>query len=323
MRPESTSVTLRRDLSEVAQEFDAERAVTMFIGPRVAPIFPVGEQTGNFPILNRESFKKPAKTDRKEGAGYTRITGEFGQGTFSCDEHGLEYPLDDRRVKRYRTFIDAEQAATRILRYQILMAWERRVAALTLNSASFTTNLSAVAWSDTAKALPLNYLLTGMETLEDNTGLPRSELSLVIPRAEMRELLATAQVVAKIQYTYPGVQPALLSPALVAAMLGIREVLVCGGAYDSKEEGVAETMTQIWTAGVCMLAYLAREGDPLEMPCVARTMLWTADSPVLPVMESYRDEPVRSDIVRMRDDTDEILICEADLAAYKLSSDAA
>jgi hypothetical protein len=321
MRPENSSVSLRRDLSAVAQEFDSGAAQQMFIGRRVAPIFRTDRDTGNFPVIRRSSFKKPARLARAEGGDYNRVTGEFGMGTFTCEEHGLEYPIDDRMRARYAEFIDAESAATRILRHQVLMAHEIRVAALTLNNASFTQNAPSVVWSTSATAVPIDDLLTGCEALEDLTGLPRSMFSLIIPRADKREMLATSQVQDKVKYTYPGVQPAQLTDTQIAAMLQIRQVLTAGGSYDATEMGVAESMTQIWTAGRVMLALLADgENTPLEMPQLARTMLWTRHAPELPMVESYRQDSKSSDIIRMRDDTDEVLIGAVNLAGYVLTT---
>ena len=52
----------------------------------------------------------------------------------------------------------------------------------------------------------------------------------------------------------------------------------------------------------------------------ARTIIWDVDAPDFPVMESYRDETVRGDIVRARMDTDEVLTAELNLLAYKLTN---
>ena len=49
----------------------------------------------------------------------------------------------------------------------------------------------------------------------------------------------------------------------------------------------------------------------LEDPCLGRTFLWTEDSDQLPVVETYRDEKVRSDVVRVRFSNDEKIICSA------------
>jgi len=49
-------------------------------------------------------------------------------------------------------------------------------------------------------------------------------------------------------------------------------------------------------------------------------MLWTASAPELPVIETYREEKVTADIVRMRDDTDEVATAEVDLMAQKITN---
>jgi len=319
MRPESTSVTLRRDLSEVAQEYDEKKAAGKFISERACPLIEVAEASATYPIMNRENFKKVDSTLRAADGGYNRIEGTFGSGTFSCDENGLEYRIDDRRRKRFATFLDAEQSATRILRYRMHMARERRVQALWA-ALGLTNHNVATAWSDSANAKPIDDILTGIETLEDNCGCGREDLTLIIPRADFREALATTQVANKSLYTYPGIQPAMLSAVQFAAMLDIKQILLARSSYDSTEEGVAESNAQVWTAGVMYLAELADAGDDLEVPSAVRMFLWTADSPDLPVIETYRDDSVRSDIVRMREDTDEAATAEANLMAYQITN---
>ena len=319
MRPESTSVIFRDDLSILAKEYDEQKAIGRFIARQAAPVAEVASAEGQYPIMNRENFKKPAKTGRTEGSNYNRVSGTFGSGTYDCQEHGLEYVIDDRRLKRYRRLFDAELAATQILRFQLLLAHERRVAALYSGGGFSNTNV-ATAWSTSDTAVPLDDILTGLETLEDKCGVGPEDISLIIPRADFREMMACAQVTDKVKYTYPGMQPALLQAMQVAAMLGIKSVLKARSVYDSTEEGVAESNTQIWTAGVMYLAVLAEESETLETASAARTILWTADAPELPVVESYREEKIRSDVVRTRDDTDEILMGETDLFVYQLTN---
>ncbi len=320
MLRESTSVVLRSDLTAVAQEYAVEKALARFIGRRAAPIFEAGQFTGNFPIMNRENFKKRTPTNRAPDGSFNRITGEFGNGTFSTEDHGLEYPIDRERRARYARFIDAEAAATQILYSQIMLDHEFRVATLYSDAGFSNTNVTT-AWSTTASAVPLDDLATGIEALADNCGAGGDDISLIIPRADFRELLRVAQVVDKGKYTYPGLQPSLYSPMQVAAMLGIKEVLIASSAYDTTEEGVAESVSQIWTAGVMYLAVLAKEGDPLEIPSAARTILWTDRAPEFPVIESYEEPKIDADIVRVRENTDEILIgAEPDLFTYQLTN---
>ena len=329
MRPESTSIVLRRDLTIVAQEFDDRGAVKKLIAPIAAPVVRVEEAASTYPVMNREPFKKPISTTRGEDGRYNRITAVFGSAAYSCEDHGLEYPVDDRKAARYRTFLNAEQAAARILRWQILLAWERRVAAL-YAAAGFTNHDVATAWSTTDTSQPVQDVKAGADVLEDACGCAREDLSLVIPRADFDELILTDQIRDCVKYTFPGIQPAMLNAEQIATILGLKRVVVARSSYDSTEEGVAESMSQVWPSGVLYLALLAEPRNPgqaatyesLEIePSAARTLVWPGDgADEIPVMESYREDAVRGNVVRARDDTDEVLTAEADLMAYQLTN---
>jgi len=319
MRPESSSVIFRADLAAIAMEHNA-RIDGKFIGQYAAPVFDTPACDGTYPIMRRANFQKPASTKRAEGAGYNRIIGQFGQGNYACEENGLELPVDDRRKRRYASMFDAEASVTRMGVYQVALAREARVAAL-YAGAGFTNHNVTTAWTTTASATPLDDIASGVDALSDNCGADPGEVSLIIPRADFREMCRTDQVNEKLMYTYPGVQPAQLTPLQVAAMLGIKRVLVPAVAYDSTEEGYAASMSQIWPSGVMYICVLANPGEDLEVPSVARTVRWTADAPETPVVESYREDKTRSDIVRVREDTDEILLGDSvDLFCYQLTN---
>lgn len=304
MRPDSTSVSLRRDLSAVFNEFDEKKAADRFIARRAAPGFHVAEQSGKYPVFNRENFQKLPESARAADGGYNRIVGEFGDGLYSCDEHGLEFRIDDKRRRRYQTFFGAEIGGTRILWFNMMLLYEKRVADLYASTAIPTTAVSTV-WTTVATADPVGDIAIAAQKIEDASGVDQSELSLIIPRADYREMVATDQFTEQIKYTVPGVRPAVLPSAAAAEILGIKEVLVAKGNYDSAIEGETIVHAQIWPSTIMYLALLAEDGDPLEIPSAFRTFFWDADAPEMPVMESYREENTRSDILRARDDTDE------------------
>ena len=79
MRPESTSVVIRPDLSVVAQEFMDSNAATRFIGRKAAPTIGVPTNTGQYPVINREYFKKRTEAKMATGGAFNRIGSEFGQ----------------------------------------------------------------------------------------------------------------------------------------------------------------------------------------------------------------------------------------------------
>jgi len=278
---------------------------------------PVTEETSSYPVMQRENFLKPSTTARGADGSYPRIVGEFDTQNYTCEENGLEYPLDDKKAARYATYFSFERHGARMLRHQILLAQEIRIASLILDAATFTAADAATAWSTAASATPIADVLDACETIESKTGMPREMFSLICPRTDYRYFVQADDTKAQFQSTYnmsDGVIPALLQRSQIAAMLGIKEVLVAGAGYDTAGEKAAESLSQIWAAGHVMVAVLGNEGDDLEEnPSIARTMLWTEDSADNVVMESYREDKVRATILRARHNTDEVLTAEPDL----------
>ncbi len=319
-RPESSNVVTRRDLFEMLVEYNTSLAKDLFIADRVAPQVRVPMCDGRYGIFNRENLKKREETKRASSGAYNRITGDFGQATFSCEERGLEFPIDDRERKKYALLIDAEAAATETLWFKMLLEREFLISQLYANAA-FTENAPTTIWSTSATAVPITDLEAGIIKLRQNSGAARSQISLIMTETDKTEFLATAQVIAKSSAAFFGILPWELSAVQIAGMLEIKEVIIPQSSYDSAEEGVSESISEFWASGAVYLGVHAEPNSKLQTPSVARTVLWEEDTDMLPLIESYRDDTVRADIVRTRMDTDEILMGDTpDLFAYKLTT---
>ena len=323
--PESATVAaaFRDDLSILAQEYRVLKAAARFIGMRAAPIFRVAENAGEYPTFNRDSFKKTATSKRAANGSYNRITGTFGRATYNTEEYGLEYTIDDKTAKKYVRFFSAEQVANRVLNYQMLKNHEERVSALYAGGGWTNTNVTT-AWTTVATATPIGDIQTGVDTLMDKTGAAENDISIIIPRADWKELNLVDQFTEKYSSTFSrnqGIQPGLVRAADAAEIFGVKEVIIANSAKDTTEENVAETNSQIWAAGVIYICILADgEGAPLEEMSAARTIVWDAETPGMPTMEAYREENLRRGIVRAREETDEILQGATDLFVYQLTN---
>lgn len=318
MRPESTSASFSA-LQPLVNEFNESSAASRFIGTQAAPIFRSAVAQGEYPILNRQNFKKKTENKRRADGKYNSITHEFGRGTFTVEEYGLSEVITQFKRAKYASLYDAEAAAARILWYQQRMNHEARVYSL-WSGAGHTNHNVSTAWTTTASAVPLDDIQSGINAVMDGCGCAASDVSLIIPRADWLELQRVAQFQNKMQYTYPGVIPSAVTPAIAAAMLGIKQVLVATGNYDAYEEGYSESNTQIWTAGVMWVALLCNENDPLEVPSAARTVLWSDYSPEIPSSETYADDDVKGNVVRCFEATDEIQLGDVDVMAYQITN---
>jgi hypothetical protein len=333
MRPESTSVTFRDDLAAQVQEYLAESAKKKFVGRRIAPVFNYPGMDGSFPIFRRDAYKKLTNDSRTADGGYRRIITEFGQGTFATSDRGLASAIDQRTRKRYSRLFDAEVATVKPLVHQVLMNHEYRVASL-LSSASFTNTNVTTAWSTASSAVPLTDIRNGVIALCRRCGCIPMDISMIVPEDDFYEMLACTEISNKTLYTYPGIIPAELSEQQVANMLGIKEVIVCRSSYDSTEEGYAESDAVFFAAGVIYLTVLAKDGDDLATPSLARTIAYTGladdldsvevDAVVdnLLILESYEDPEVRGRVLRVRAEYDQVLQVadDPDCLCYKLTN---
>ena len=323
----STNATLRKDLTQVASEYDAELAQQGFIGDIVAPTFKVDEAAANYPIITRENFLK--KNDDKVGQDgkYNRIDSTFDSGSYDCEDRGLEDVMGDKIRRRYSTFIDCEKARTIITTHQVKLNRECRIASLVMNTSVHTPHNAATSWATAASADPASDIETAIEAIVAKTGLPRSMISLICPRTDFKLLCATASIKDQVKYTFGennGVRPAVLKPLHIATILQIGQVLVPELSYDTAAEGETESLSKIWGSGKAMVAILASRADaPLEIPAAWRTMLWVKDSPQYPVVERYYSDEVRAEVLRVRANTDEVATAEADLLTYLIDTLAA
>ena len=79
-----------------------------------------------------------------------------------------------------------------------------------------------------------------------------------------------------------------------------------------------DNATDIWDDEYALL-YMSYGGRSLKsVPHIGRSILWTQDSPTDLVAERYRDENVRSDILRVRQSLDEVVFTPA--AGYLMSN---
>ena len=203
------------------------------------------------------------------------------------------------------SYFDAEALATQRA-YQIIeRKQEKRIADLLFNEVTFTPHAPSAAWNVFDTAEPKLDVDAGKRAVEDVTGLTPN--TLIVTRQAVRDLSMCAAVIDRIKYTNPAVSSGELSPALLAAYFNVDRLVVAGGVYDSANPGQGFSPTGIWNKSYAMLCVCSSGSIDLREPSIGRTMLWTEDSPENVVVESYRDESIRSDVIRARQNTQEAL----------------
>lgn len=307
--PSSSLATLRPDLGGSLQEFDLAMDRAGFIAHRVLPVFETMTQAGVFGKIPIEQLLQNRDTTRAPRAGYSRGDYTFTTDSYACQEYGAEEPVDDREAKMYANYLDAEAIAAQRAFDAVLRDAERRVSALIFNATTWTgaglTTGITNEWDDLAAATPIVDVEAAVRKVYSGTGLWPN--ALIINRLVFRNLRNCAYIIDRIMSLGAGnpAKPSDVTTQMLSQVFDLPYILVAGGTENTADEGAAFVGAPLWSNEYAMVAKIAT-GNDISEPCLGRTFHWAADgSDVGGTVESYRDEKVRADVVRVRHDVHE------------------
>lgn len=279
-----------------------------FIGSQCLPFFKTPKRAASFSAITRETLLQDANALREARGNYNRINFGAKDKSFSCEEFGLEQVVDDVERALYASDFDAEDAATKVTARALMQQYEARVAAAVFNTTTWTgatlfTDVSGAPW-DTAGSAVIAPTLAAKEKVRVLTGMVPN--AMIISEMQVQNLLKNTE----IKNQFPGAPLITLEMlrSSLASIFGLQKLIVGGAVKNSAKEGQAFSGADIWTDDYALVACVADEGAPLTTPCIGRTFLWTQDSPTDIVMEMYREEQSRGDVVRARHHLDEVII---------------
>ena len=95
---------------------------------------------------------------------------------------------------------------------------------------------------------------------------------------------------------------------MLSAVFDLPNIIVAGTSKNGAKEGQAASPTQIWSGEYAMVCKIA-SGPDMRDPCIGRTFHWSQDgSSIGGTVESYRDETVRGDVIRVRHQVAEVVL---------------
>ncbi len=127
--------------------------------------------------------------------------------------------------------------------------------------------------------------------------------TVVMDYEKFLDCIETAQIIDRLKYA--GIDDVKnVNAAALAQIFKVKRVVISGGLKNTAAEG-GLTLATCWTKTVIGVGYVPETDDVAE-PGVGRTFHWSEDgSQIGAVLESYRDETKRADIIRARMETDE------------------
>lgn len=301
--PTSSLATLRPDLASM-EEFDVLADAEGFIGQRVLPKLDVAVQAGSFGRIPLKELLKRRETRRAPRSGYSRGNWKFDTDSFATEEHGVEEVIDDREAKMYANYFDAEVKARNRAMREIMVGTEEAVSAALFNTDTYTgatlTTAVSTPWSMAATATPVADVEGAVLKIYENTGLWAN--ALIISRLLYRKLRNVAEIIDRSKAQgFMDVRKGAITAQELSVVFDLPYIIVAGGTKDTAAEGQSANLSGIWSESMAMVARIATSDDVSE-PCLGRIFNWTGDGGVDGVVESYRDETRRGDVIRVRND---------------------
>lgn len=296
-----TAARLRPDLGVMVYETMSNAPSQGFIASNVAPYFDVPVQSADYPVLPMKALFNKEDVHRAPGAAYKRSGGEFEAGHYSCRERGHEHPLDARFTAIYKSILDMEKAGTDICTNIVLRAYEIEVAAKVQKVSNFLTKAATVKWTTYDTADPK---LDIQEAREQGRKKGILYNRLIISWPVYLHLTRCKKVVDGVNALFSDRQKTgTIEVAHLQAYLEI-EIELAGAMVNGANRKKNPDLQDIWSDEVATLACVASPGSDIIEPSIARTFKWNEGADEEIIVEDYRDDTVRADIIRVRHDID-------------------
>ena len=290
-----TSATFNPVLSEALNKIGENK----FVGTQILPVRDIATKSGQYPVFGDDQFDLNASKVRAAGSAFARRDFAYGQQDFSCKQYALEGLLPDEDATQASDdgVSDASAAIAQKLQRDIMVGHELRVAAA-MNAAAFNSTAVTASFNSKATALPIEDIQLAVERLNGNGFY--DGLALIIETSLFNKMINTDDVRGIFngngQYT---------NRQVILDALGVNQIIVTPTRYNSAAKGKAASRTKVWTPGHFFVGQVA--GGDFANGGFGRTLSYGPDGGVFSA-ESYRDEPIKSDVLRVLNSVDEVII---------------
>jgi hypothetical protein len=226
-------------------------------------------------------------------------------------EHSLEMQLVDEVRDNADDPIKYDADSVEILTNMLMLDLEKNLADIAQNSGNYdpahTEDLSGDnRWDDFIHSNPLSKIREMKEAIRSK--IFQYPNTMIVASNVHTKLIDHPVIVDRIKYTQLGIT----TEQLLAKLFEIDNYLVAGGGYISSAEGQAEVQANIWDKTV-ILAYVNPSAGIKQI-----TFAYLFRRNGYRMVERWRDDPLRSDWVRVSDKYDYHII--SNVAGYRLGT---
>lgn len=304
----NASATPRSDIYALVMQANQDWN-KVFIGDKVLPVKGEDVKRGIYMkanLANAQLMNADAKP-RQSGASYQRVNRSYDTDLFDAQEYGLEAVIDDSYESEVERFMNLEATEATLLERNLRISYEVRVAAAVMNATTFTATAAKVNYTETL--LATQNLAFDVAAAKERMLLQGTAPNAIIMSQTLFNMIRRAPL---LQNQVFGVVPRTAgqnrqpSAADIAEALDIETLYVAGAAKNANAEGQTHSGAFIWGNTYISVCYIA--GGEYQAGGIGRTIQWTKDTTGLFTPETYRDDRIRSNVMRVRQHTAEKIV---------------
>lgn len=269
-----------------------------FVGLDILPSRDAPTRTGTYPVFGAEQFDNDWSKERAPGSNFNRQDFKYDGQTFNCKQYALEGILPDEDANQANDdgISDVQSALAMKLQRNLMVGHERRVSSI-VYAAGFNTT-SATATMGSASAKPIKDIQNAVERLNGNGHY--DNLALII-EVGLYNMLINTDDVRKI---FNGAAVYTNRQVLLDAF-GVEQIILCPTRFNAAGKGKDANRSKIWPTDKYLVGAIA--GGDFAAGGLGRTISYNPNGGVF-TAEQYREESVKSDVLRVYNSVDEVVI---------------
>lgn len=290
-----TSSSFNPVLSEALNKIGENK----FVGTQILPVRNVDVKNGDYPVFGDDQFDLNASQQRAAGTAFARRDFDYTKQSFACKQYALEgiLPDEDETEAETNGISDASAAIAQKLQRDIMVGHELRVASL-MNSAGFNSTAVTASFNNAGTAKPIKDVQNAVERLNGNGFY--DGLQLIIEAGLFNKMINSDDVRGIFngngEYT---------NRQVILDALGVSGIVLLPTRYNSAAKGKTATRSKVWAEGHFWVGQVA--GGEFSNGGFGRTLAFQGDGGIF-TAENYRDEPIKSDVLRVFNSVDEVII---------------
>lgn len=292
-QPTIQQVHIEAALSDLSVAWRQDRpSIAEMIFPRIV----VGKKSDRYFVWNKGDWWRRNVAKRAPGTTFARTGIGLSNEPYNSEQYALEYPIPDEIQANADVAVDPAMTATEFLYDQHMLEQDFQFASQWMTTGSGWTagTLGNGKWSAT-NSTPVKDIQNAVRTIRRSLGASMSHDIVALGGTIVETaLLTNAEIVNKLVYVQTGTIDNLR--AALAGILGLDEFIVADREYNTAAEGKTASYSPVIDDDLLIVARPRTPG--LNTPSAGYSFCWDENGKGDMYIERYRQEEVKSDIIR-------------------------